>query len=147
MRRISLITTPAQLIQVIETTVSATRISIDFPGTNNNVNGVRCNSIRTFPPLQSSTCSGPSNTPIPSPGACTYCGSLFAGHNAIGNFLFADGHVKAMKPLATINADNGSGTNLWDREGKPFTDLSVGYAAAAQTNAKANLAFAQQIWQ
>ena len=144
---LALITTPSQLIQVIETTVSATRISIDFPGTNNNVDGVRCSSIRTFPPRQSSTCSGPSNTPIPSPGACTYCGSLFAGHNAVSNFLFADGHVKAIKPLSTINADNGSGMNLWDREGRPFTDLSVGYAATAQANAKANLVFAQQTWQ
>ncbi|MEO7717113.1 MAG: DUF1559 domain-containing protein [Capsulimonas sp.] len=42
-------------------------------------------------------------------------GNLFAGHTGMANFLFIDGHVKAMKPLATLDqTSGGSGqTNLW----------------------------------
>ena len=42
-------------------------------------------------------------------------GNLFAGHTGFANFLFMDGHVKAMRPLATLDqTSGGSGqTNLW----------------------------------
>jgi prepilin-type processing-associated H-X9-DG protein len=36
---------------------------------------------------------------------------VFTGHLATVNFLFADGHVKAMKPLAT-----GTPVNMWTCE-------------------------------
>ena len=53
-------------------------------------------------------------------------GFLFAGHLGTGNYLFADGHVKAMKPLSTTNESNACGTpsptqiNLWQRDNGGF---------------------------
>ncbi len=45
--------------------------------------------------------------------------ALFAGHLSTMNVLFADGHVKSVKPLSTITtAMGGSGTtNMWNRFG------------------------------
>lgn len=136
---------PAQFIQVVESTHSGTRISIDFNG-NTTVDGVSYPTYRTFPPKQSATCVGPSALPMnPNSGSatCTTAGSMFAGHNGVTNFVFADGHVKAMRPLATMNADDGTGNNMWDRENLPFTNTTVGYTASTQAIVKSNLAFAQ----
>lgn len=36
---------------------------------------------------------------------------LFAGHLNTGNYLFVDGHVKSLKPMATI-----TGMNMWTRD-------------------------------
>lgn len=49
---------------------------------------------------------------------------LFSGHLSTGNYLFVDGHVKAMKPLATASATmGGSGSvNMWSRDNTDFTD-------------------------
>lgn len=50
-------------------------------------------------------------------------GFAFTNHLATSNFLFADGHVKAMKPTGTYNCvDNGtdtcgSGINMWSASG------------------------------
>ena len=43
---------------------------------------------------------------------------VWAGHLSTTNFLFADGHVKSMKPLATIPAAMGgpADVNLWSRK-------------------------------
>lgn len=38
-------------------------------------------------------------------------GNVFAGHLGAVNYLFADGHVKSMKPTAT-----GSPVNMWNIE-------------------------------
>jgi prepilin-type N-terminal cleavage/methylation domain-containing protein/prepilin-type processing-associated H-X9-DG protein len=54
-------------------------------------------------------------------------GHLFSGHAGMANFLFADGHAKAMKPLSTVN-ECSPGTagcvarniNLWARDNAPF---------------------------
>ncbi len=45
--------------------------------------------------------------------------ALFAGHLNTMNVLFADGHVKAMKPTQTISAFMGGGgsINMWNRFG------------------------------
>lgn len=45
--------------------------------------------------------------------------ALYAGHSTLGNYLFADGHVKALKPMATISsAMGGTGAvNMWQRDG------------------------------
>ena len=57
---------------------------------------------------------------------------FFAGHTGVANFLFADGHVKAMRPTATINECDPAGcapkqTNLWTRDNSPYagSDLTV----------------------
>jgi prepilin-type N-terminal cleavage/methylation domain-containing protein/prepilin-type processing-associated H-X9-DG protein len=134
---------PAEVIVLAETTNSGTRISIDNNVNQTTVDGVRGFNFMTHPPRQSSTCLGPSNSPItPNSGSatCVSIGALFAGHGGVGNFLFGDGHVKAMRPLATINADNGTGKNLWDVENVPFTDTTV-YAATAHAAVKQVLTF------
>jgi len=48
---------------------------------------------------------------------------LFAGHASHSNYLFADGHVKALSPLATLaTADGGSASsNLWVNTQLPFS--------------------------
>ena len=49
-------------------------------------------------------------------------GHLFSGHLGTANFLYADGHVKAQKPLRTMNA-TGTATatgNQWTRNEAPF---------------------------
>jgi prepilin-type N-terminal cleavage/methylation domain-containing protein/prepilin-type processing-associated H-X9-DG protein len=50
----------------------------------------------------------------------------YAGHNGVGNYLFADGHVKAMHPVATMNECDPASctpkqTNLWTKDNSPFT--------------------------
>ncbi|MES1227496.1 MAG: DUF1559 domain-containing protein [Armatimonadota bacterium] len=59
----------------------------------------------------------------------TPSGNLFAGHTGFTNFLFMDGHVKAMRPLNTLDrGDGGSGDiNLWTVNNTQFTN---GTAAA-----------------
>ncbi|HEX8834561.1 MAG TPA: DUF1559 domain-containing protein [Abditibacteriaceae bacterium] len=49
---------------------------------------------------------------------------IFSGHLSFTNFLFADGHVKALKPMATISsAMGGTGSkNLWSRKQIDMTD-------------------------
>ena len=48
--------------------------------------------------------------------------ALFAGHLSTMNVLFADGHVKSLKPLSTIPPTmGGSGSvNMWSRFGTDF---------------------------
>jgi prepilin-type N-terminal cleavage/methylation domain-containing protein/prepilin-type processing-associated H-X9-DG protein len=57
-------------------------------------------------------------------------GNLFAGHTGFANFLFMDGHVKAMRPLATLDTtDGGTGTiNMWRNDNMP---ASTGPSAAS----------------
>ena len=58
-------------------------------------------------------------------------GHLFAGHLGTSNFLFADGHVKAMKPLSTLNnCAPGAGCtvtqyNLWSRSNSNWGSASL----------------------
>ncbi len=41
--------------------------------------------------------------------------ALFAGHSGMSNFAFADGHVKAMKPVATVSL--APPLNMWATNG------------------------------
>jgi prepilin-type N-terminal cleavage/methylation domain-containing protein/prepilin-type processing-associated H-X9-DG protein len=56
-------------------------------------------------------------------------GGLFAQHTGMSNFLFADGHVKALRPFSTVDASLGgtAEVNLWARDSMPFnaTDGAV----------------------
>ena len=89
------IVVPAETIQVMEATVSATRINID-PGGNASING-NCNTQRTHPPRQSSTCAGPSNTPVGG-AACVIMRGALCRALGVSNYVFADGHAKAHRP-------------------------------------------------
>ncbi len=53
-----------------------------------------------------------------------FTNTIFAGHTATGNYLFCDGHVKSLRPFATLaQADGGTGqSNLWTRNNLNFTD-------------------------
>jgi prepilin-type N-terminal cleavage/methylation domain-containing protein/prepilin-type processing-associated H-X9-DG protein len=52
--------------------------------------------------------------------------ALFAGHLGTMNCLFVDGHVKSMKPLATIMPSQGGtgSVNMWNRYGLNWTDAT-----------------------
>ncbi len=96
-RPVAAIETPTLLISVVE----STRPSSDFDVTGGGATG-------QFGPLPTSN------------GCATYqagASCLFAGHLGTTNFLFADGHAKAMKPIMTINEVNAATAtqrNLWD---------------------------------
>ena len=55
-------------------------------------------------------------------------GCLFSGHTSMSNYLFCDGHVKSMRPLATLDTDDlGSGSiNLWRWDNATFKSLNNG---------------------
>ena len=61
-------------------------------------------------------------------------GHLFIGHFQRTNYLFGDGHVKALSPFETISAaDGGTGSiNLWTRDNADFVSASPADAARAQ---------------
>ena len=51
--------------------------------------------------------------------------SLWSKHLSFGNYIFADGHAKALKPFATVSKEipgGSSSVNMWWRSGLPFTD-------------------------
>lgn len=52
--------------------------------------------------------------------------SMFAGHLGTENFLFCDGHVKALRPLATISTATGGSASktLWTRDNADFPATS-----------------------
>ncbi len=80
-------------------------------------------------------------------------GHIFAGHNGLSHFWFMDGHVKALKPSATMNAvDPGnkstisSPVNMWTIDNSSFTDADQGLDISPTpfTFARQNLAYAEQ---
>lgn len=128
-RNLSEIANTSQSILVIECTSSSYRFIIDTGSGSGNAG------FKTDPPTQVSCSSTTAST------SCNNEGALFSGHLGTSNFLFADGHVKALKPLATITvAEGGSGSvNMWLRNGG-----TLGTTDAA--DAKAHLAFSQNRW-
>jgi prepilin-type N-terminal cleavage/methylation domain-containing protein/prepilin-type processing-associated H-X9-DG protein len=55
---------------------------------------------------------------------------LFAGHLGTSNYLFVDGHVKALRPFATLSTGNGgsSSFNMWLRNNADFVGGDVATA-------------------
>lgn len=47
-------------------------------------------------------------------------GKLFAGHNGTSNYLFVDGHVKALSPYQTYYGSGNTVRNMWHRDFSPF---------------------------
>ena len=58
------------------------------------------------------------------PTNANFANSLFAGHSGITNYAFCDGHVKSLKPFATLGPrDGGNGAvNAWTIDNKDFKD-------------------------
>jgi prepilin-type N-terminal cleavage/methylation domain-containing protein/prepilin-type processing-associated H-X9-DG protein len=51
-------------------------------------------------------------------------GNLFAGHTGFANFLFLDGHAKALRPLSTLDQIDGGGAgtvNMWTIDNMPLS--------------------------
>ena len=79
---------------------------------------------------------------------------MFAGHAGHSNYLFADGHVKAMTPLQTLDqADGGAGqVNMWTSTNLPFNgppysnQSSYLYSGTYQQNALASLQKTAQLY-
>ena len=73
-----------------------------------------------------------SQTPPTSPDQCFIPPGPFLGHAGRGNFLFADGHVKAMKLTQTVTP-----VNLWDnidiQNNAPANAAAITTAANAQS--------------
>lgn len=70
---------------------------------------------------------------------------FFAGHVDISNYLFADGHVKALKPMATMNECDPAGCtpkqiNMWTADNSSFTGTDF-------TVAQTLLQYAQQAYE
>lgn len=57
--------------------------------------------------------------------------ALFAGHLSTSNYLFADGHVKALRP----SFDTLSPVNMWTVDNLPFTGADLTNAQTCLTNA------------
>lgn len=108
------ITSAAQTINIVETTVKNYEFDVEG-GTN----------FRFVPPKTNNDDDG----------------SLFNGHLATSNFLYCDGHVKALKPLATVTANCGgsSTVNQWTTDNAEF--WSGNYATV-----KSNLTVPTEFW-
>ena len=115
---------PAQVIAVVETTAHYCNYDVDF-GPNTIF------STYNSDPRQDEGC-------------------LFAGHSGLSNYLFVDGHVKAMRPLATLDrADGGTGdVNLWRYDNDTFIhhQLLTGPAEPSPTRARVELQYSADLY-
>lgn len=74
-----------------------------------------------------------SDTPIFDISSNTdYVNRLFAGHLSTSNYLFVDGHVKALKPTSTMGTTSSS--NMWRIDNEPF-GYGLGDAQTCLANA------------
>jgi prepilin-type processing-associated H-X9-DG protein len=67
-----------------------------------------------------------------------HAGALFAGHTQNSNWLFCDGHVKALHPFGTLSTLDGgtASSNYWVRNGVAFSDSSDPNSASDLANSK-----------
>jgi len=96
------ITSPAQTIDVVESTARYTDFDLEYYGQTGG------HSIFSYY--------------IPPADPRDY-GCLFSGHTGFSNYLFSDGHVKSYRPLATLDVTDGgsNSTNLWRYDNDTFT--------------------------
>lgn len=109
-RLLSVFDTPAQLIAITESWESNSNLTIDYASSG-------------LVPPYSRPCfglgpgvTGGQITSSPATSACTSNASgqgLFSGHQGTSNYLFADGHVKAFRPLQTIAVGSTPNDNMW----------------------------------
>ncbi|HEY3333542.1 MAG TPA: DUF1559 domain-containing protein [Capsulimonadaceae bacterium] len=78
------------------------------------------------------------NNTVPQTG-CSVVGFthvLFAGHTGMTNYLFADGHVKALRPMQTIQ----NGVNMWTIDNTQTCSTYTGGSGFRTTNGGFNYA-------
>jgi len=98
-RPLSFVQAPAQVIALCESTAAWT----DFYPASDNANWRSIEQV-----------GSPDN----------YHGCLFAGHTGTTNLLFLDFHVKAMRPMATLDIPDGGSNqvNLWTVDNSNFNN-------------------------
>lgn len=72
------------------------------------------------------------------PAANSGCNEPFSRHTGFSNYLFADGHVKSMRPFQTVDAASGGGSgnvDMWDVANGEMT----GHATAIHANLTASV--------
>ncbi|HVK04376.1 MAG TPA: DUF1559 domain-containing protein [Armatimonadaceae bacterium] len=62
-----------------------------------------------------------------------YINALFKGHSGLTNYLFADGHVKSLRPTATFKAGQ---FNFWYRDGSELSPQGQAVLTAAEQRPK-----------
>jgi len=68
-------------------------------------------------------------------------GALFAGHTTFSNYAFADGHSKAMKPLQTLDYNDGGSNNtvnMWTNDNYTFVNPAPVNTSGAVTKSDAS---------
>ena len=120
---VSSVTSPAQVIALVEsrsTTIDLSHL-VDAATNSGSTSGGN-----------TSDCPRGSGTVIN-----RWSGCLFSAHLETSNFLFADGHVKALKPSATLDtASGGSGdVNMWTYDNRLFAGGNLTAAREFLTNA------------
>lgn len=109
------VTVPAAVIMLAEVhandLIKAGRSSNDSAGFNNVITGIPWYTNTATPNQCGVSTTG-------TPGACGQYpdglnGAVSAHHNGLANFAFADGHVKAMNPVATV-PNSYVGSDWWN---------------------------------
>ncbi|BCM88984.1 hypothetical protein IAD21_00826 [Abditibacteriota bacterium] len=117
-------------------------VFVDPPGAPTSIAAIDSSSL-TLAAVE--TTGAYSDAPISNGFWSTCTGDcVYAGHLAMGNFLFADGHAKSLKPLSTLDSASGgsAGTiNMWTIDNLPFA------SGAPATNAFNALKASQTYYQ
>ncbi|MGI4788667.1 MAG: H-X9-DG-CTERM domain-containing protein, partial [Janthinobacterium lividum] len=124
---------PASTINIVESTAHYSNFNIDYPP------------LWAVDYTTGNLATGGSYGPGQDPGC------LFSGHTGFSNFLFADGHVKSMRPLATLNTVDGgtNSDNLWRFDNDSFThaqSINGGPAEPSPTRAQVSLAWSEKLY-
>jgi len=108
----------------------------DVKGNGNDLNGIGLFGGCYSPGVTQAEVQSPSSTiavfelrnnSVSLPNASWAGNTLFAGHTGMSDYLFADGHVKAMRPNATCPVDssgNATGPCLWTLDNNLYADAN-----------------------
>lgn len=86
---------------------------------NNDGRDIVHDAMVTFPSETISVAETTSTRPDIDMDDIALFGELYAGHIGVSNYLFFDGHVKALKPLQTYYTGSGI-KNMWHRDHSEF---------------------------
>jgi prepilin-type N-terminal cleavage/methylation domain-containing protein/prepilin-type processing-associated H-X9-DG protein len=137
-------TSPLKLAAITQPSTTIAVMESVSHGTRQDIQSVATTVMPTDAMLTG--CGTPMNDPNPAATApCSAGGPLIAPHLGTMNLLFADGHVKAMRPTAALTGAN-NGINMFDRDGIPFSNTSY-YGGSAYNNAQTNMVNAEAVIQ